>query len=39
MDLIVPILAALYLAVLLVKTAAVLWVMRGERARPARRAV
>ncbi|ASK97085.1 glycosyltransferase [Xanthomonas campestris pv. merremiae] len=35
MDLIVPILAALYLAVLLVKTAAALWVVRGERVRSA----
>ncbi|AZR23264.1 glycosyltransferase [Xanthomonas vasicola] len=39
MDLIVPTLAALYLAVLLVKTTAVVWVMRGERIRPARTAV
>ncbi|AZR26895.1 glycosyltransferase family 2 protein [Xanthomonas vasicola] len=39
MDLIVPTLATLYLAVLLVKAAAVLWVMRGERIRPARTAV
>ncbi|USJ00008.1 glycosyltransferase [Xanthomonas prunicola] len=35
MELIVPTLAVLYLAVLLVKTVAVLWVMRGERIRPA----
>ncbi|MGV7166843.1 glycosyltransferase family 2 protein [Xanthomonas citri] len=39
MDLIVPILAALYLAVLLVKTAAALWVVRGERVRSAHSAV
>ncbi|CCF68978.1 glycosyltransferase [Xanthomonas citri] len=39
MELIVPILAAAYLAVLLVKTAAALRVVRGERLRPARSAV
>ncbi|OAX88641.1 ceramide glucosyltransferase [Xanthomonas nasturtii] len=39
MELIVPTLAVLYLGVLLFKTAAVLWVMRGERRRPPRIAV
>nr|WP_283161572.1 glycosyltransferase family 2 protein [Xanthomonas nasturtii] len=38
-ELIVPTLAVLYLGVLLFKTAAVLWVMRGERRRPPRIAV
>lgn len=34
MGVVVPIVAAAYLAVLMVKTAAVLWVLRGARALP-----